>query len=388
MNLLATTRLALSRILAARTRSFLTMLGVIIGVASLVTLTAVASGATSGINSSLSSLGANSITVSGTSATSLTQDDATAVKALPGVKQISYSSSGSATGVLGSTSAQLSVTGVSPTYVDIADPVVAAGSFLPRFPGSDSVHAVVLSSIAATSLGVTAADVNSPITLNGLPFTLTGVLSDASGVGKTGVAYISLENARALVAQFPYVSSITIQATDAAQVNAVVAETNTLLRSRAGLGATDTAQFSVVNQATLLTSLASIQSLLSVLLGGIASISLVVGGIGIMNIMLVSVRERTREIGVRRAIGAKQRQILTQFLIEAVVLSILGGILGLVLGIGVSAAVAALAGWPFAIAGTTVAIALGFSAAVGIVFGVWPARTAARLQPVDALRFE
>ena len=130
------------------------------------------------------------------------------------------------------------------------------------------------------------------------------------------------------------------------------------------------------------------QSTLTLLLGGIASISLIVGGIGIMNIMLVSVRERTNEIGIRRAIGAKRRDILTQFVLEAMVLSIAGGIIGLGLGLAVSAVVASIGGWAFTVSGSTIALAVGFSALVGIVFGAWPARTAARLQPVDALRFE
>ncbi|MGZ8565586.1 MAG: ABC transporter permease, partial [Actinomycetota bacterium] len=135
-------------------------------------------------------------------------------------------------------------------------------------------------------------------------------------------------------------------------------------------------------------TISDVQGTLQLLLVGIASISLIVGGIGIMNIMLVSVRERTREIGVRRAIGARRRHILTQFLIEATVLSLIGGLFGLFIGIGFSALIASAAGWEFSVAGGTVVLAIGFSALVGVVFGVWPARTASRLQPIEALRFE
>ena len=138
----------------------------------------------------------------------------------------------------------------------------------------------------------------------------------------------------------------------------------------------------------MLSTFERVNSILTLLFGGIASISLIVGGIGIMNIMLVSVRERTHEIGVRRAIGAKRRDILAQFIIEAVVLSLVGGVIGLGLGLGVSAFVASIGGWAFTISVSTVAVAVGFSALVGIGFGAWPARTAARLQPVEALRFE
>lgn len=388
MNALTITQLAFSRILATKTRSFLTMLGVIIGVASLVALTSVASGATSGITSSLSSLGANTVVVSGTTKTALTQTDVQAVSKLLHVNGVSYTSTGTGTGVNGSTTASLTLTGVSANYSTIAQPKIAVGSFLPTFAGSDATNSVVLSALAASNLAVTTAEVGKSITINGLPFIVSGVLNDASGFARSGVAYLSIHSARGLFAQFPYVSTMTIQADSATDVNQVLASANSLLRQRYGLSATDTAQFATITQASLLTSLASIQSLLSLLLGGIASISLIVGGIGIMNIMLVSVRERTREIGVRRAIGAKRGQILSQFLIEAVVLSVLGGILGLGLGIGVSAIIAHIANWAFTVSGSTVATALIFSGLVGIVFGVWPARTASRLQPVDALRYE
>ena len=137
-----------------------------------------------------------------------------------------------------------------------------------------------------------------------------------------------------------------------------------------------------------LSTIDTVRSTLSLLLGGIASISLVVGGIGIMNIMLVSVRERTRESGVRRAIGARRGQILLQFVVEAVVLSTVGGVIGLGVGLAASALIASVGGWAFTVSATTVGVALAFSVLVGVVFGVWPARTAARLQPVDALRFE
>ena len=162
----------------------------------------------------------------------------------------------------------------------------------------------------------------------------------------------------------------------------------TLLRQAHGLAATDEDDFSILDQAQLLETATSIAGTLALLLGGIASISLVVGGIGIMNIMLVSVRERTREIGIRKAVGARARDILAQFLIEALTLSVLGGLIGIVIGLAVSALIGNLAGWGFAFSPTIVAVALLFSLAVGVVFGVWPARQAARLDPISALRWE
>jgi putative ABC transport system permease protein len=161
-----------------------------------------------------------------------------------------------------------------------------------------------------------------------------------------------------------------------------------LLRDRHELAATDTADFSVFNQTQLLDAASSISATLTLLLGGIASISLIVGGIGIMNIMLVSVRERTREIGIRKAVGARGRDILWQFLIEALTLSLLGGLIGILLGLAVSALIGQLAGWGLQFSPSTVAAAVVFSLIVGVVFGVWPARQAARLDPIAALRYE
>jgi putative ABC transport system permease protein len=388
MNIFSITRLAFTRIFATKMRSFLTMLGVIIGVSSIVALTSIVSGATSGITESIASLGAQQVTVSASSATALTEADATAIESLDTVDVVSTTVSGQGTAVHGTTSSALGITGVSANYVTTAAPELAIGSFLTTFPGSEVTRTVVLSAKGANDLGITDSDVPSEIMLDGHPFELVGVLDDAGGFGSRGTAYVSLESARGLFAQSPYVSSITVQAASTDDVSSVEAAADSLLRSRYGLGADDDAQFSTSNQSSLISTLDSVVGTLSLLLGGIASISLVVGGIGIMNIMLVSVRERTREIGVRRAIGAKQRQILAQFLIEAIVLSIVGGLVGLAIGLGVSALIAAIAGWAFTISGSTVALALGFSAIVGVVFGVWPARTAARLQPVDALRFE
>jgi putative ABC transport system permease protein len=168
----------------------------------------------------------------------------------------------------------------------------------------------------------------------------------------------------------------------------VTAEITAVLRQRHGLTGTAASDFSITNQDQLLATVGSVSTLLSLLLAGIASISLIVGGIGIMNIMLVSVRERTREIGIRKAIGARGRDILAQFLIEALALSLAGGLFGIVIGLIISAVIGAIAGWGFIFSPLTVVAAVGFSLLVGIVFGVWPASQAARLDPVVALRYE
>ena len=184
------------------------------------------------------------------------------------------------------------------------------------------------------------------------------------------------------------VRTIGVSVADPTQMDATSAELTALLRDRHDLAAADDDDFNVFNQTQLLAAASSISGTLTLLLGGIASISLIVGGIGIMNIMLVSVRERTREIGIRKAIGARGRDILAQFLVEALTLSLLGGLIGIVVGLVVSAGIGQLAGWGFTFNPTTVAVAVFFSLAVGVVFGVWPARQAARLDPITALRYE
>ena len=226
------------------------------------------------------------------------------------------------------------------------------------------------------------------VKLNGQGFRLVGVLDDQAGFGTSGRVYVPIDSARKLFSQYPYVSSIVIQANTAEQVDTLQLQADVLLRERYGLGAETTARYTITNQASLIAAVGSITATLGLLLTGIAAISLIVGGIGIMNIMLVSVRERTREIGVRRAIGAKQSNILTQFLIEAIVLSLAGGVVGLILGEIAAFFLAVIGDWVFSIRLDTVGLALGFSLLVGVVFGVWPARTAAKLEPIDALRFE
>jgi putative ABC transport system permease protein len=184
------------------------------------------------------------------------------------------------------------------------------------------------------------------------------------------------------------IRTIGVSVTSVDAMDDAKAAITTVMYRQHGLAATATADFSILDQAQLLETASSIAGTLALLLGGIASISLIVGGIGIMNIMLVSVRERTREIGIRKAVGARGRDILAQFLIEAMTLSLLGGLIGIVLGLGISAAIGRIAGWGFAFSPAIVAVALLFSVAVGIVFGVWPARQAARLDPISALRWE
>jgi len=388
MTLWLTFLLALSRISAAKVRSALTMLGIIIGVGAVVALTAVGQGAEQGIDSSLASLGANQITISATTPTGLEEKDAAAIADIEGVLQVSTEVRGRGNATYGGESVAVGIIGVSPSYSNLANPNVAIGSFLPTAPGLQNSRTVVVSAKGADRLGFTEQTIGDTIRLDGLAYTVVGVLDDADGFGSGAEVYITQGAARSMFSKSPYLAVIRVQAVSQEAVSPVEYRVEQFLRYSKNVRDDKDATFSIFNQAALQDTIKTVTGTLGILITGIAGISLVVGGIGIMNIMLVSVRERTREIGVRRAIGARQSAILTQFLMEAVVLSFLGGLIGLILGQLASYGFSVLGGWDFFIDPTTVFVALGFSALVGVVFGVWPARTAAKLQPVDALRFE
>ena len=388
MRLLGTAALALNRIWATKVRSLLTMLGVVIGVAAIVALTSIVDGASQGINKSLATLGTNQLNITAMAPDALTELDANALTELENVSVMFVQSQNEGTIATGDTRVNARLVGVSSEYFEAVKPEIAMGSYLSSSSFAQTAKDVVFGADAANDVGLTADMLGQTLKLNGQDFRLVGVLDDQAGFGTSGRVYVTLDSARKLFSQYPYVSSIVIQANTAEQVDALQLTADSLLRERYGLGADTDARYTITNQASLIAAVSSITDTLGLLLTGIAAISLIVGGIGIMNIMLVSVRERTREIGVRRAIGAKQSNILTQFLIEAIVLSLAGGVIGLILGQIAAFFLAILGDWVFAIKLDTVVLALGFSLLVGVVFGVWPARTAAKLEPIDALRFE
>ena len=388
MRLLGTARLALNRIWATKVRSLLTMLGVVIGVAAIVALTSIVDGASQGINKSLATLGTNQLNITAIAPDALSEQDANALAALEGVSVMFVQTSNEGTIATADKRVNARLVGVSSEYFDAVKPDIAMGSYLSNSKFAASSKDVVFGADAANDLGLTDEMLGQTVKLNGQDFRLVGVLDDQAGFGTNGRVYVTLDAARKLFSQYPYVSSIVVQAETPEAVDALQLATDKLLRERYGLGTDTDARYTITNQASLIAAVSSITDTLGLLLAGIAGISLVVGGIGIMNIMLVSVRERTREIGVRRAIGAKQSNILTQFLIEAIVLSLAGGVVGLILGEIAAYFLAIIGDWVFSIQLETVLLALGFSLVVGVVFGVWPARTAAKLEPIDALRFE
>jgi putative ABC transport system permease protein len=388
MKLLGTAALALNRIWATKVRSLLTMLGVVIGVAAIVALTSIVDGASQGINKSLATLGTNQLNITAMAADSLTEQDAQELAALENVSVMFVQAQNQGTIATQDKRVNARLVGVSAKYFEAVKPEIALGSYLSSSSFAATAKDVVFGADAANDLGLTKAMLGQTVKLNGQDFRLVGVLDDQAGFGTSGRVYVPIDSARKLFSQYPYVSSIVIQADTPEQVDTLQLQADVLLRERYGLGEGTAARYTITNQASLIAAVGSITATLGLLLTGIAAISLIVGGIGIMNIMLVSVRERTREIGVRRAIGAKQSNILTQFLIEAIVLSLAGGVVGLILGEIAAFFLAVIGDWVFSIRLDTVGLALGFSLLVGVVFGVWPARTAAKLEPIDALRFE
>lgn len=388
MKLLGTAVLALNRIWATKVRSLLTMLGVVIGVAAIVALTSIVDGASQGINKSLATLGTNQLNITAMAADSLTEQDAQELAALENVSVMFVQSQNQGTIATDDKRVSARLVGVSAKYFEAVKPELALGSYLSSSTFAATAKDVVFGADAANDLGLIKEMLGQSVKLNGQDFRLVGVLDDQAGFGTSGRVYVPIDSARKLFSQYPYVSSIVIQADTAEQVDTLQLQADVLLRERYGLGEDTAARYTITNQASLIAAVGSITATLGLLLTGIAGISLIVGGIGIMNIMLVSVRERTREIGVRRAIGAKQSNILTQFLIEAIVLSLAGGLVGLILGEIAAYFLAVVGDWVFAIKLETIGLALGFSLLVGVVFGVWPARTAAKLEPIDALRFE
>jgi putative ABC transport system permease protein len=395
-------RLAFSRLGTGKLRAALTMLGVVIGVASVVALVSVAQGATKGISDRLQSLGTNLLTVnagstttgftrgSAGSATTLTLDDATAISQLDGVQAVEPELSTSKLVIAGSLNETATVIGTTPGYPTVRAYTMWVGTFLTQAAIDNNLRVAVIGATTADNLGLDASSIGSTIYIGGLPFDLIGIMQPKGGTGFNSPddeVLIPVSTAQELFVGTNSVRSVGVSAASADQIDTVSAEITALLEQRHGI-TTGVDDFSISTQAQLLGTVSSVSDVLTLLLAGIASISLLVGGIGIMNIMLVSVRERTREIGIRKAIGARGRDILSQFLVEALALSLAGGIIGIALGVLASFGIGLYAGWGFVFNPATVIVAVGFSLVVGIVFGVWPASQAARLDPVVALRYE
>jgi putative ABC transport system permease protein len=396
-------RLALSRLGTSRLRTLLTMLGIIIGVGSVVALVSVGQGATSGITTRLEGLGTNLLTVNAGatirnftrgaagSATTLTLDDAGAIASLAGIAAVAPESSTQALVLSGTTNTTTTLLGTTATYATVRNHTVWQGSFLTDAAVEHHLRVAVLGATTADDLGLDAASIGTELRIAGLPFEVIGILQSKGSSGQSSAddqVIIPLTTLQDHFVKGDTVRTVSISVATADGMEAAKTLITATLEQRHGITGTETDDFTIQDQAQLLETASSVGDLLSILLAGIASISLLVGGIGIMNIMLVSVRERTREIGIRKAIGARGSDILLQFLIEALTISLIGGVIGILAGIGGTAVIGVIAGWGFQFNPATIVMALAFSLAVGVIFGVWPARQAARLDPIVALHYQ
>jgi putative ABC transport system permease protein len=408
--LIASTRIALRALRVNGTRSLLTMLGIIIGVAAVIAMVGVGAGATARIQEQIQSIGSNLIMVLPGSISSngvrlgsgavvtLTEDDAKAIAAeCPSVAAVAPTVRGGVQIVYGSSNWATSAQGVTPDYMTIRDSTMMSGQFFTNQDVDAAAKSAVLGETVAKNLFGDSDPTGQVVIIKNVPFTVVGVLTpkgqSPSGQDQDDVILLPISTAKQKVlgnnkANAKSVASLMVQAIGPQAMDQALQEMTALLRERHKIQPGVEDDFTVRNLTEVFAAQESSAQVMSILLGAIASVSLIVGGIGIMNIMLVSVTERTREIGLRQAVGAKTRDILSQFLVEAVTLSLLGGIIGIVVGLTASLLISYFAQWSTQVSPLSVLMAFVFSALVGVFFGYYPARKAAFMDPIEALRYE
>ena len=398
-------KMAWRSLAANKLRTFLTMLGVIIGVTSVIALVSVGMGVKKNVVDSISRLGSNMLIVSPGSSnrggprgaagsiTTLTFDDAEAIAdKIKNISHVSPTVQGSYQVVYGHENWNTTVTGVIPEYVAIQSLTLKSGLFFSEHDVDVRNRVAVIGATVATNLFESVNPVGKKIRIGNAPYTIIGVLESkgqsSGGQDQDDVVLIPLTTAQERLIGITYVRSINVQVSDADKMDEVQSNIEKLLRQRHRIrtGAED--DFHVRNLTSLMETMTSTTTMITLLLGAIAGISLIVGGVGIMNITLASVTERTREIGIRKAIGATYNSIMLQFLIESTMISIIGGIIGIFIGIVAAQLISKFGNFTTVISGLSIAASFGFALFVGVFFGMLPARKAARLDPIDALRYE
>ena len=410
MNLAATLRIALLALRTNKMRSALTMLGIIIGVAAVIVMIAVGNGAQARVEEQIKSLGSNIIIVLSGSITSggarggsgsqptIYEEDATAMmREIDDIQAAAPTLRASGQVIAGNANWSTTFYGITPEYLEVREWPIAEGRSFETTEMNGSGKVVLIGQTVAENLFGTASPLDQVIRVKKVPLTVIGVLQrkgqSMSGQDQDDTLLMPINTARTRVigvtqAKSRSVSSIMVKVKDGADMTQAEARLKELLRQRHRLQPGQDDDFYLRNLSEILQAQEASSKVMALLLAAVASVSLLVGGIGIMNIMLVSVTERTREIGLRMAVGARGRDILMQFLVEAVTLSVIGGFIGIMLGISTALLIAKLAGWPTALSITAVILAAGFAAIIGIFFGYYPARKASRLLPIDALRYE
>jgi putative ABC transport system permease protein len=406
MNLYECLRVSLQSLIANKLRSILTMLGIIIGVSAVIVMVSIGQGATASVTDQIQSLGSNLLTVTpgqassggvsqglGSSSTLKLSDVELLQKNAPSIKAVAPTVSKNAQVVYQQRNTATQVLGTTPAYSEVRATNTAKGRFFNENELNSGAKVAVLGSSVVTNLfGFPDIDpVGEQVRIGGIPFTIIGVMESKGSSGFTNtddMIFIPITTAQSRLIGNDQVRNLFIEAKSADLMNSASAEITSILRRAHKLTPVQPDDFIIQNQADVLSTFQGVTQTLTLFLGGVAAISLLVGGIGVMNIMLVSVTERTREIGIRKALGARYVDLLTQFLIEAVVLSLIGGLIGILLGTCGSSLIGKALSMSTKLSLPAIVTAFGFSGLIGIIFGVFPARKAAKLEPIEALRYE
>lgn len=398
-------KMAIDGMVSNKLRTFLTLLGIIIGVGAVIAMVGLGFGVKEDIRNNISKLGSNLLIITSGGRTAsgarlaagegakLTFEDAEAIgRQVDGIANISASVYSTYQLVSGNQNWTARVEGTTPSNFIMQSYEIADGRFFTNADVNSRARVCLLGPTVANNLFPDGNPVGQTIRINKAPFQVIGLLESkgqsGGGMDQDDIVFIPLTTAQSRMMGITHVQRITVQAADENVINEVQAEVEQVLRQRHKIKPGDYDDFTVGNMAAVMETMMQTANSITMLLGCIAAISLLVGGIGIMNIMLVSVTERTREIGIRKALGATYNNILLQFLIEAMVIGIVGGFFGVVLGVGTSFAISYFAGWTTVISWWAVVIAVVFSVGIGLFFGIYPARKAALLDPIDALRYE